>query len=262
MEKLQTILDRRIAERPSPNRLDIRSDLLHFALINYALPAARLRPRIPERFDIPEFDINGKKLAMMSAVPFWDADFRFVRLAPWLKWQFAQTNYRVYVVDKTTGEHVVWFFGTTLGSSIVYVARLWWGIPWHYARYEVDCVWQNGRYHHYHITSHSDWAAAEINLTDTGELITHQPGFNSLTEMQLILTHPVLGFYYRLNGRLGSYSVWHDRIPLTTAHAQHLYFSLYERLNLLSRAEMEQPHSIFLCPRTTFDVHLPPLKLT
>ncbi|MCB8943184.1 MAG: DUF2071 domain-containing protein [Ardenticatenaceae bacterium] len=266
VDKAQTILERRIGERPSARLLDIHSDLLHFALINYALPPSRLRPHIPDRFDIPEFDINGEKLALMSAVPFWDADFRFVRLAPWLKWQFAQTNYRVYVVERQTGEHVVWFFGTTLGSPIVYAARGLWGIPWHYARYAVDCVWvadaaAAGRYHHYHITAQSDWASAEITLTDMGQPITCQPGFTSMAEMQLILTHPVVGFYFRLNGRLGSYSIWHDLIPLTTATPQHLYFSLYERLNLLSRSEMQQPHSIFLCPRTTFDVHLPPLKL-
>ena len=260
-KRAQATLERRIRQRPSPSRLDIHSDLLHFALINYALPAARLRPHIRERFHISEFDINGEKLALMSAVPFWDADFRFVRLAPWLKWKFAQTNYRVYVVDRQTGEPVVWFFGTTLGSPIVYAARVLWGIPWHYARYEVDCVPENGRYHHYHISSQSQWATAEISLTDTGEPITCQPGFASMAEMQLILTHPLQGFYYRLNGRLGSYSVWHDLIPLTQATPQHLYFSLYERLDLLTRAEMQQPHSIFLCPRTTFDVHLPPLKL-
>jgi uncharacterized protein YqjF (DUF2071 family) len=259
----QKILQQRIAQRPSLNRLDIHSDLLHFALITYALPKARLEPHLPtNRFDIPEFDINGEKLALMSAVPFWDADFRFARLAPRLTFQFAQTNYRVYVIDRATGQHVVWFFGTTLGSPIVYAARWLWGIPWHYARYMVDCVAENGRYHHYHISSQSGWASAEIALTDTGESITCQPGFDSLAEMQLILTHPVQGYYWRLNGRLGSYSVWHDLIPLTTAQPQHLYFSLYQRLGLLSPAEMAQPHSIFLCPRITFDVHLPPAKLT
>jgi hypothetical protein len=272
-ETAHSLLQQRLAERPSPNRLDIHSDLLHFALINYALPKQRLEAHIlMDRFDIPEFDIHGQKLALMSAVPFWDADFRFVRLAPWLKWQFAQTNYRVYVMDRATGQHVAWFFGTTLGSPIVYAARALWGIPWHYARYAVDCVRAGGtvgkpatanneRYGRYTITTQSDWAAAEIDLHDTGQAITCQPGFGSMAEMQLILTHPVQGFYTRLNGRLGSYSVWHDLIPLTMAQPQHLYFSLYERLNLLSPTEMQQPHSIFLCPRTTFDVHLPPLKL-
>lgn len=252
-----------MAQRPSPNRFDIHSDLLHFALINYALPKVRLEPYIAtDRFYIPEFDIAGEKLALMSAVPFWDADFRFVRLAPWHTFQFAQTNYRVYVVDRATDQHVAWFLGTTLGSPIVYGARWLWGIPWYYARYEVNCVVENGRYRQYQLSSHSQWARAEIALVDTGDAITCQPGFNSLAEMQLILTHPVQGYYWRLNGRLGSYSVWHDMIPLTAAQPQHLYFSLYERLGLLSAAEMEQPHSIFLCPRTTFEVHLPPVTLT
>ncbi len=258
----EAILKKRIRERPSPNLIDIHTNLHHFALINYALPKERLIPHIPtDRFDIPEFEINGQKLAMMSAVPFWDSDFNYVRIAPWLKGQFAQTNYRVYVIDKATNEHVVWFFGTTLGSPIVYGARWLWGIPWHYAQYNVDCLWQNGRYTNYNINSQSNWAASDVQLEDTGEPITVQKGFDSLTEMELILTHPVQGYYWRLNGRLGSYSIWHDKIPLTTAKSKNLYFSLYEKLDLLTPTEMQHPHSIFLCPQTHFDVHLPPKKL-
>ena len=77
-------------------------------------------------------------------------------------------------------------------------------------------------------------------------------GFDSLAAFQLILTHPVDGYYQRADGRLGGYSVWHERIPLTVGRGRHLYFGLYEQLGLLSRAEMQQPHSVFLCPETEF----------
>jgi len=254
-------LQERVAFRPS-GLIDIRSDLLHFALITYALPAERLRRHIPDRFDIPTFPIAGQNLALMSAVPFVDDDFRYYRLAPFIQWRFSQTNYRVYVVDRQTGAHVVWFFGTTLGSPIVQFARWLWRIPWHFARYQVDCRYaaEKGRYEQYEISHQSQWATAAIDLADTGRPMGLAEGFASIEEQALILTHPVKGYFYRLDGRVGTYSVWHEQIPLTEGRANRLYFSLYERLGLLTPEEMQHPHSVFICPRVTFDVHLPPRR--
>ena len=259
------ILEQRLVKPPG-NLLNIRTDLLHFALITYALPKQRLEPYIPaDRFEIVEFDIGGRPMALMSAVPFWDADFRYARLAPFLTFQFGQTNHRVYVIDKQTGQHVVWFFGTTLGSPIVFGARWLWRIPWHMARYQLDCHYdvQQGRYEQYEYQVQSDWCAADISLEDTGHPVTNAiDGFASLDDWKLILSHPVEGFFYRLDGCLGTYSVWHEEIPLTVGRPQHLYFSLYERLHLLSREEMLHPHSVFICPKVTFEVYLPPRKLS
>ena len=139
MKNPKTFLEQRLIKR-QPGWLDIRSDLRHFALINYAVPPERLAPHIPtDRFEIPTYDINGRQLALLSVVPFVDDDFCFYRLLPWFKFRFPQTNFRVYVIDRATGEPVVWFFGTTLGSRVVSLARALWRIPWHWATYAVDC---------------------------------------------------------------------------------------------------------------------------
>jgi len=248
--------------RPSPNWLDIHTTLQHFALINYAVPAERLRPHIPHRFDIPQFEINGRNLALLSVVPFLDTDFRYIRLAPWFKFHFPQTNYRVYVIDHQTNQHVVWFFGTTLGSPIVYLARALWRIPWYFGRYTTHFKQQNGRYTQFTYQTQSTWATAQIELQDTGRPLTLQPGFDTLEQMQLILTHPITGFYYRTDGRLGSYTIWHKLMDLTLAQPNHLHFSLLERLNVLTKQEMNHPHSIFITPTIPFDIHLPPVKLS
>lgn len=259
----RSILERRLV-RKTGGRLDVQSKLKHFALINYALPKSRLAPYIPaSRFEIPEFTIAGQPLALMSAVPFVDIDFHFVHLLPMLKFHFGQTNYRVYVIDKHTGQHGVWFFGTTLGSFVVYVAKGLWGIPWHSARYQIDCAYdqQRHQYDHYRYAIESRWASAQIDIDDTGVPIAAVEGFESLDAVRLILTHPVDGYFYRDDQRLGGYSVWHETIPMTIGRPRQLFFSLYERLGLLSRAEMQQPHSIFLCPETDFTVFLPPTTL-
>ena len=254
MKNSKDMLDQRLKKR-QPGWLDIRTDLRHFALINYAVPPERLVPHIPtDRFEIPTFEINGSQLAMLSVVPFVDADFCLYRLLPWFKFRFPQTNFRVYVIDRATGEPVVWFFGTTLGSRVVSLARGLWRIPWHRAKYAVVCEFdeENGRYAHYHVSIQSDWCNAHIEIEDTGDPVELSD------EERLVLTHPVDGYFYRLDGHVGGYSIWHDIIPLSTGKARNLYFSLFEDLAVMNRDEMQQPHSIFLCPSIGFDIYMPP----
>jgi len=250
----KTILQQRLNKRPS-GLLDIRSDLLHFALINYAVPKNCLEPYIPsERFEILEFDVDGRQQAMLSVVSFVDADFCFYRLFPWFKFYFPQTNHRLYVIDKATGEPVVWFFGTTLGSRVVHLARTLWRIPWFGARYHVDCLFDEiaGRYKTYQMQIKSDWCAAQIEIEDTGKPVELSD------DERLILTHPMDGYFYRLDGRVGGYAVWHELIPLTAGKPRQLYFSLYEKLGIMTKEEMQKPTSIFLCPRTPFEIYMPP----
>ena len=199
-------------------------------------------------------------LILISIVPLLDQDFNYPRLAPFAKFSFGQTNHRVYVIDRSTGEHAVWFFGTTLGSRLVHLARSLWRIPWHHAGYDIDCSYDPaaGRYRQYRFDVRSDWCSCEIELEDSGEPMSLLEGFDSIEQQKLVLTHPVEGFFYRRDGKLGTYSVWHDEIPLTMASASDLYFSLYEDLEILDRDEMAKPHSVLLCPETLFEIHLPP----
>ncbi len=254
------ILNQRLPE-PADRRWDVRSLLAHFALVNYALPRERLERHIPlDRFSIPEFTIAGQPQAMISAVPFLDRDFHFIHWLPWLAWRFAQTNYRAYVIDRATGEHCVWFFGTTLGAALVEIPRRLWRLPWHRARYTLDCRYDPAarRYATYRMAVQSRWGGARIDLADSGRPLEGCPGFATLDELRLILTHPIAGYFYRRDGQLGTYSVWHEEIPLTMGQANDLYFAVFEDLGLLSQAEMQRPHSVFISPETEFKVLLPP----
>lgn len=260
MNQYRETLDRRLAARRN-GRMDVRTRLVHFALITYAVPRERLARHIPaERFAIPEWTIGGARCALLSAVPFYDLDFHFPRLLPFAKFRFGQTNHRAYVIDRATGEHCVWFFGTTLGSPVVRLARALWRIPWHPARYEVACHYdaRARRYDRYHYRIDSPWCAARVELEDSGEPFVQAEGFEMPDEMRVVLTHPVTGYFYRLDGRLGTYSVWHKEMAGTRATGRDLYFSMYERLELLSAAEMQRPHSVMICPDIEFQVHLPP----
>ncbi|MEC7582716.1 MAG: DUF2071 domain-containing protein [Planctomycetota bacterium] len=255
-------LERRIQSR-HVGWLDIRSTLQHFALINYAVPIDRLTRHIPrEHFEVVPFEVDGQTCGLLSVVPFLDEDFHYPRLVPFAKFRFGQTNHRVYVTHRRSGEHAVWFFGTTLGSWLVHCARLLWRIPWHRAKYDIDCVLDEstGRYRRFAMQVDSSWCPSEIELQHTGEPMPLLEGFTSMPQQQLVLTHPVDGYFRRLDGSLGTYSIWHEEIALTQARAKRLYFGLYEQLGILSREEMMRPHSVLICPKTEFVVHMPPRR--
>jgi uncharacterized protein YqjF (DUF2071 family) len=259
----RALLESRVATRPR-GWLHARTSLRHFALVSYALPKERLAAHVPEeRFEIAEFVLHGVKRALLSAVPFLDVDFRFPRLAPYPRFRFGQTNHRVYVTDRQSGEPGVWFLGTTLGSPLVAVPRHLWQLPWHRARYRFDCRYDPVRraYARYALAIESQWCAGLVELADSGEPAGLLPGFASPDEQALLLTHPVTGFFRRRDGRLGRYSIWHPEMQLTRAAPVQLRFELYERLGLLSRAEMQRPHSALLCPAVEFEIHLPPRLL-
>jgi hypothetical protein len=60
------------------------------------------------------------------------------------------------------------------------------------------------------------------------------------------------GFFWRLDGRLGTYGVSHPVLDLTVAEPGELSFGLLERLGVLTAGEARFPHSVLLGRSTTF----------
>ena len=243
-----------------PSGLDVETTLVHFAIITYMVEPAALRPHVPERFALDCISFpDGTPWALISVVPFVDQDFRFVRF-PWAKWQFGQTNYRVYVTDLETGEHVVWFFGTSLGSVLVNIPRYGWQLPWHYARIHFNTQYSNklGRYTTYEMTTSSKWASAELALEDFGSPPQNLVGFPDLESGLVLLTHPLRGYYYRRDGTVGGYTIWHDRLQMTEGRATLARFPLLEQLGLVQTGDLSAVHSVLIQPQTEFTVYLPP----
>lgn len=246
--------------RPRVSAWDVVASLEHFAIVSYAVPAERVRPHIHPAFDLDCFPgPSGESLVWVSMVPFEDQDFRFVAL-PWLRFRFGQTNYRTYVVDRNTGRRAVWFFGTTLDSWTVAIPRHVWKLPWHRGRVRFQCVHDQAarRYTQYRMKTASSWAPVEIELEDTGVEVAALHGLPDGEAGLVALTHPLIGVYYRRDGRLGTYSIWHDRLRCTQGQVIRAKIGLFDRLGLVPYAEQCRPHSVLIQHRTEFTIYLPP----
>jgi len=249
-----------ILTRRPPSGLDVETTLAHFAVITYMVEPDALRAHVHRRFELDCITgPDGRQKGLVSVVPFMDQDFRFVR-CPWPKWRFGQTNYRAYVTDTETGEHVAWFFGTVLDSVTVNVPRYAWKLPWHAARIRFDTEYdrQLERYTKYRMVTQSKWAPAELELTDTGTPPEDLLGFDDLESGLVLLTHPLHGYFYRRDGKLGSYSIWHDKLQTTVGQLSKASFPLLEQLGLVNDGDTANIHSVLMQVETEFVIYLPP----
>ncbi len=257
----QLLFTPRLLTKPQTSGIDVETILRHFAIITYWVDPEKLRPHIPDRFELVTVEgSNGRAKALISVVPFLDIDFHFAKF-PWIKWHFGQTNYRAYIYDPQKEEHAVWFFGTCLDSYTNVVPHYIWKLPWHNGRIRFDCTYdtQDKRYTHYTMQTKSSWSPAELSLTDSGQPPPTLAGFSTLESGLVLLTHPLRGYYFRRNGLLGSYNIWHDQLQTTAGTILTAKFPLLARLGLVAAGDLENVHSVLLQNRTDFTIYLPPV---
>ncbi|MDC0707232.1 DUF2071 domain-containing protein [Stigmatella sp. ncwal1] len=247
----------RFIPRPKSGLWDVTTLLLDFAIVTYAVEPEALARHLPPEFEPDTFVLgDGRRVALVSAVPFRDQDFRF-GFAPFIRASMGQTNYRAYV--RYRGERAVWFFGTSLDSFWVWVPRSGWKLPWHSARMRFETRWTGDSCEHYRLDTEGSWGRAQLELTGTQTPMGCLEGFRDEEETAWILTHPLRGFYSRRDGRLGTYTVWHERLRLHRATVREARFQVFEHLGLTTAKSV--PHSVLVQQRTEFIIFLPPRPL-
>jgi hypothetical protein len=252
-----------LLSKPLPRGMAVETTLQHFAIVTYWVDSDRLRTHLHPRFepDVVEVD-DGSSRALVSVVTFLDRDFRFVA-CPWFTGSFGQTNYRAYVMDTQTGEHAAWFFGTCLDSLSVAVPRYVWKLPWHRARMRFDCRYDEaqGRYSTFSVATESQWAPGRLTLEDSGEPPNALAGFSNLEAGLVLLTHPLRGYFFRQDGGLGSYAIWHPRLEPTVGAVKAATYPLLDRLDLVAQGDTRSVHSVLLRRSIDFTIYLPPVRV-
>jgi len=253
----------KLLSKPVPRGLAVETTLQHLVIVTYWVDPFSLRKHLHPRFEPVCLAVEGgPRRALVSVVTFLDHDFRFVAL-PWFKRSFGQTNYRAYVEDTQTGEQAAWFFGTCLDSISVAVPRYLWRLPWHRARMAFDCRYDQatGRYSTFSVRTHSRWAPAQLVIEDSGKPPAHLSGVSNLEAGLVLLTHPMRGYFFRQDGALGSYMIWHDRAKPTLGGLREASYPLLQRLELAQEGDRDSVHSVLIQPSIDFTIYLPPSRV-
>lgn len=251
---METRVDPFSVPRPRYKWCDVVTTLADFAIITYSVEPAALAQYLPDGFEPEVFSLtDGSRVAFVSAVPFRDLDFRFA-CATWARFEFGQTNYRAYV--KYKGKRCVWFFGTSLATPLVKIPRHLWQLPWHPAQMQFNTTWNGSSCTEYKLKTSSGKANVELDLLPSGTPSGTLDGFTSADETSEVLTHPLVGYFRRRDGKLGSYSVWHERLNLCRANVRKAQFNLFIQLGLIT--QNQAVHSALVQQTTEFVVQLPP----
>jgi hypothetical protein len=246
--------------KPAPRGLTVETTLRHFVIITYWVDPRNLQKHLHARFEPVCLAVNGSsRQALISVVTFLDHNFRFAA-CPWFKGSFGQTNYRAYVKDTQTGEHAAWFFGTCLDSVSVAIPRYLWRLPWHRARMDFNCKYDQAaaRYAVFDVGTRSRWAPARLAIEDSGKPPVQLAGVSSLEAGLGLLTHPLRGYFFRRDRTLGSYAIWHDRAQPTVGKIQEATYPLLQRLGLVEEGDQHPVHSVLIQPSIDFTIYLPP----
>lgn len=243
---------------PSTRFCDAVTLLRDFAIITYSIEPAKLSEQLPKGIEPDVYRLDsGKEVAFISAVPFRDKGFHFAGF-PFLRFGMGQINYRAYVLHE--GRRCVWFFGTSLTGPTVFIPRHCWKLPWHPAKMKFDVSWDGDVCRSYNLESKSKWCDSRVRLSGTAETLSRLDGFETEEETKVVLTHPLKGLFYRRDGKVGSYSIWHDKLDLYLGRVEKAKFELFESLGLvLPDAE---PHSVLLQRETEFIIKLPPVVVS
>lgn len=248
-----------VTPRPPVSGIDVRCNPSHFSIVAYAVPVSRLQGRVPSRFRLQTILLEGKEMALISVVSFLNTGFTSA-VYPGPRFSMGQSDYRIYVYDTRTSTRCVWFLGSTLDSWTRIVPRYLWRMPWHKGQVSFDCKVNetSGYYDVYKMTCSSDWCDAHLELRHSDGDQFELPGFPDVETGLVHLTHPLTGYYYRVDGKVAHYSVWHQRLEVKPAVLLSAKFSRLDELGIVSLAEQQSPYAVMVQPSSAFFVYLPP----
>ncbi len=245
------------APAPRPGALAALTTLEDIAIVTYDIDPDALAALLPPWIEPDVLTLaDGRQRALISAVSFRDVDFRF-RLVPFIRLGMLQTNYRAYV--RAGGERAVWFLGSTLTSRSVEVPRRLWSMPWHRVDGVLEATWDGATCRSWRSLISGPWGGMDVELVGSAEPMGRLDGMADEADTAMLLTHPLVGYYRRLDGPVSGYRVWHEPMHPTRGHAVRARYDVLESAGLIRSGQV--PHSVLLECRSDFVVYLPPTLL-
>jgi hypothetical protein len=128
---------------------------------------------------------------------------------------------------------------------------------------EFDCRYDQtaARYGTFKVKTRSRWAPALLAIDDSGKPPTQLAGTPNLEAGLVLLTHPLRGYFFRRDGALGSYAIWHDRAQLTVGTIHEARYPLLQKLGLVEEGVQSDIHSVLIQPNIDFTIYLPPSRV-
>ncbi|MEW6209983.1 MAG: DUF2071 domain-containing protein [Acidobacteriota bacterium] len=230
--------------------MHIQIKMRDMLFINYAVPPSRLRPLVPEQFEL-DLQIDNQS-AFISAVAFRNEDIKAgVLPLP----EYDQINYRAYILHGE--ERAVYFFDMNVNSRVIATGTNFLGLPVGYEEIEI-------------VARADEEMAGELRLSVTSagphglaaEVAVRERGSSQLADLSTeFFTERPAGYVKAPAGGLLKVMVEHERIAARLATVESARALFFESLGLIDEEESRNPHSILYVSEALFNTSPPALML-
>lgn len=229
-------------------------DVENFALITHAVPARRLRPLVPQRFELQTFlDGSGEEMGFISSSSFCNRQIHW-SAARYPAHDFDQSTFRTYVTHR--GRLGAYFFATYVGTRLSFLGQKMVAMHTERAAFDVDIEMDESGYHRYSSRARADSEELCFELTAT-EPPSAKPPFESGEEHAQFITYRLHGYAEPILGGVTYGPIEHRPMDPWEGRLIAGRFELWERLGLLPEEEWSSPFSVLVEPSVRFTLHPP-----
>jgi uncharacterized protein YqjF (DUF2071 family) len=234
----------------------VKMRLHHVLYVSYLVPAARVRPHVPDMLKLST--VAGDRV-FVSVVSMRCSGVRMTAL-PWPSFDYSQLNIRTYVRDSHTAQPAVCFLHSGVSSAAVSSLTRLFRLGWQKATFGVRTSQsQDGRYRDYVADGfwkgHIKISAVESNRAEK----TVEP----LENWQSLINHltaPLIGFG-GTKGNSERFEIIHRPLEVRAGDLRSIRFELLQSMNLVDDAALGEPDNVLLVPQAEFKVWLPPRRV-
>ena len=229
--------------------MELVSHLRNLLVLAYLVPLERVRPLVPEGYELECFGQEANR-ALVATLAFTHDPLRLPAL-PFPAMRFHQVNYRVYVLRN--GIRGVYFLRTCLSGWAA--AAL---LPLTPVGLRARFSW---RFHgeEVFVRVESAGRVSEIAGRRSAERRQNFPGFGDRTRVVLAVTHVLRGFLRLRSGRHLELPVAHALMEPDDLIPQRIQLEEWATLGVLTPEEMRTPLAAFFQPAIEFRFFRPRL---
>ena len=229
-------------------------DVQNFALITHAVPAQRVRPHVPERFELQTFiDESGQETALVSASSFCNRQLHW-SASRYPAHDFDQSTYRTYVVHK--GRSGAFFFGSFVSTRMSYIAQSAVAADTHLAEFDVEIELGDRGYERYRSRARSDVGEIYFDIEARDNPRAKHP-FATGKEHAQFITYRLHGYSHALGGGVSYGPIEHRHMDPWEGSLTEGRFDYWERKEILAPEEALRPYSVLVEPAVRFVLHPP-----
>jgi uncharacterized protein YqjF (DUF2071 family) len=229
--------------------MHIQITMRDMLFVNYAIQPGRLRPLVPEQFELDTRD----SLAFISLVAFRNEEIKAgVLPLP----EYNQINYRAYISHGE--EKAVYFFDMNVNSRVIATGTNFLGLPVDYEEIEIRTREEKTEDEKSPKTILSVRSSGKQGLAVEAEARSDNVVDGVTAEF---FTERPIGYVKAPAGGILKVTVEHEKIEVIHAKVRSARALFFESLGLLSEEESNHPYSVFYARESLFNTSPPALML-